>query len=148
MHHYQKNKSHACKKFVNICWQSNIYEQDKFRAQLSWAWKKVLHSVVNEHAYWLWHHLLPHFKPSSSNLFENSNVKQSTNIARIEQSSHTLAVVIRGCDTFREKIKLWIKDFIILNQVVAEKTVMKNVYNVLYRSDRRKNLKIWKKKAK
>ena len=25
---------------ANNCWHFNIYEQDKFRAQLSWAWKK------------------------------------------------------------------------------------------------------------
>ena len=23
------------------CWHFNIYAQDKFRAQLSWAWKKA-----------------------------------------------------------------------------------------------------------
>ena len=33
---------------------------------------------------------------------------------------------IRGCNTFREK-KI-VKDFIILNQVVSEKTLMKNVH--------------------
>ena len=36
------------------------------------------------------------------------------------------AVAIRGCNTFREKTKL--SDFIILNQVVSEKTLMKNVH--------------------
>ena len=25
---------------ANICWHFNIYEQDKFRAQLRWAWEK------------------------------------------------------------------------------------------------------------
>ena len=36
------------------------------------------------------------------------------------------AAAIRGCNTFREdKI---VKDFIILNQVVSEKTLMKNVH--------------------
>ena len=49
------------------------------------------------------------------------------NEARSEQSSHTPAVAIRGCNTFREKTKLS-KDFIILNQVVSEKTLMKNVH--------------------
>ena len=34
------------------------------------------------------------------------------------------AVAIRGCNTFREKTK----DFIILNQAVSEKTLMKNVH--------------------
>ena len=37
------------------------------------------------------------------------------------------AVAIRGCNTFREKDKI-VKDFIILNQVVSEKTLMKNVH--------------------
>ena len=37
------------------------------------------------------------------------------------------AVAIRGSSTFREKTKLS-KDFIILNQVVSEKTLMKNVH--------------------
>ena len=41
------------------------------------------------------------------------------------------AVAIRGCNTFREKTKLLkisiVKDFIILNQVDSEKTLMKNV---------------------
>ena len=27
---------------ANNCWYFNIYEHDKFHAQLSWAWKKVL----------------------------------------------------------------------------------------------------------
>ena len=36
------------------------------------------------------------------------------------------AAAIRGCNTFRvDKI---VKDFIILNQVVSEKTLMKNVH--------------------
>ena len=35
------------------------------------------------------------------------------------------AVAIRGCNTFREKKKN-VNDFIILNQVVSEKTLMKN----------------------
>ena len=48
------------------------------------------------------------------------------NIARSEQSSYTPAVAIRGCNTVREKTKL--KDFIILNQVVYEKTFMKNLH--------------------
>ena len=26
---------------ANNCWHFNIYEQDKFHAQLSWAWKKL-----------------------------------------------------------------------------------------------------------
>ena len=38
-----------------------------------------------------------------------------------------LAVAIRGCNTFREKDKI-VKDFIILNQVVSEKTLMKHVH--------------------
>ena len=25
---------------INNCWHFNIYEQDKFRAKPSWAWKK------------------------------------------------------------------------------------------------------------
>ena len=33
------------------------------------------------------------------------------------------------------------KIFILLNQVAAEKTLTKNVHKMLYRSDRRKNLK-------
>ena len=37
------------------------------------------------------------------------------------------AVAIRGYNTFREKEKI-VKDFIILNQVVSEKTLMKHVY--------------------
>ena len=37
------------------------------------------------------------------------------------------AVAIRGSNTFREKDKI-VKDFIILNQVVSEKTLMKNVH--------------------
>ena len=36
------------------------------------------------------------------------------------------AVAIRGCNTFREKKKI-IKDFIIPNQAVSEKTLVKNV---------------------
>ena len=39
-------------------------------------------------------------------------------------------VAIKGCNTFREKTKLS-KDFIILNQVVSEKTLMENV-NMCY----------------
>ena len=53
--------------------------------------------------------------------------KGNKNVARSEQSSHTPAVAIRGCNTFRDKDKI-VKDFIILNQVVAEKTLMKNVH--------------------
>ena len=29
---------------ANNCWHFNIYEQDKFRAQLSWVWKSVITS--------------------------------------------------------------------------------------------------------
>ena len=36
------------------------------------------------------------------------------------------AVAIRGCNTFREDKT--VKDFIILNQAVSEKTLMKNVH--------------------
>ena len=36
-------------------------------------------------------------------------------------------VAIRGCNTLREKDKI-VKDFIILNQVIAEKTLMINVH--------------------
>ena len=37
------------KSIVKICWHFNIYKQDKFQAQLSWAWKKVLlHWVLTE----------------------------------------------------------------------------------------------------
>ena len=36
-------------------------------------------------------------------------------------------VAIRGCNTFRKKDKI-VKDFTILNQVVSEKTLMKNVH--------------------
>ena len=41
------------------------------------------------------------------------------------------AVAIRGCNTIREKTRKReqiVKDFIILNQVVSEKTLMKNVH--------------------
>ena len=55
------------------------------------------------------------------------SVLANQNIARSERSSHTPAVAIRGCNTFREKDKI-VKDFIILNQVVSEKTLMKNVH--------------------
>ena len=37
------------------------------------------------------------------------------------------AVAIRGCNTFREKTT-FVKDFIFLNQVVSEKTLVKNVH--------------------
>ena len=37
------------------------------------------------------------------------------------------AVAIRGCNTFRKKDKI-VKDFIFLNQVVSEKTLMKHVH--------------------
>ena len=37
-----------------------------------------------------------------------------------------LAVAIRGCNTFREKTNF--NDFIIINQVVSEKTLMENVH--------------------
>ena len=57
------------------------------------------------------------------------------NIARSEQSSHTPAVATRGCNTFREKTKL-LKDFIILNQVAAEKTLIK--MSICVEIDRRK----------
>ena len=48
--------------------------------------------------------------------------KTIQNMARSEQSSHTPAVAIRGCNTFREKTKI-AKDFKILTQVVAEKSL-------------------------
>ena len=41
------------------------------------------------------------------------------------------AVAIRGCNTFRENLRQnyeSVKDFIMLNQVVAEKTLTKNVH--------------------
>ena len=53
------------------------------------------------------------------------------NIARSKQSSHTpSAEAIKGCKCNREKIQNFenIKDFIFLNQVVADKTLMKNVH--------------------
>ena len=31
--------AHKCEN-ANNCWHCNIYEQEKFHAQLSWAWKK------------------------------------------------------------------------------------------------------------
>ena len=65
------------------------------------------------------------------------------NIARSEQSSHTPAVAIRGCNTFRDIVK----DFIILNQVVSEKTLMKNVHMCYIRLTEGK-IENLKKKAK
>ena len=55
--------------------------------------------------------------------------------------------IIRGCNTFREKTKS-VEDFIILTQVVAEKTLTKNVhmcYIIGVTKGRNENLK---KKAK
>ena len=48
------------------------------------------------------------------------------NIARSEQSSRTPGGNLQRFNSFREK-KI-VKDFIILNQVVSEKTLMKNVH--------------------
>ena len=54
----------------------------------------------------------------------------------------TPAVAIRSCYTFREKTKLLkiSKDFIILNQVVSEKTLMKKVHLCYIRVTEGKNL--------
>ena len=54
-----------------------------------------------------------------------SNILQ--NIARSEQSSHTPGGSHHGLKHFQRKDKI-VKDFIILNQVVSEKTLMKNVH--------------------
>ena len=54
----------------------------------------------------------------------------------------TPAVAIRGCNTFR-KDKI-VKDFIILNQVVSEKTLMKNVHMCYIRVTEGKNEKLKK----
>ena len=50
-----------------------------------------------------------------------------TNIARSEQSSHTPGSSHQRLKHFLRKDKV-VKDFIILNQVVSEKTLMKNVH--------------------
>ena len=55
-------------------------------------------------------------------------------------------VAIRGCNTFREKTRI-VKDFIILNLVVAEKSLTVKCLYVFYRSDRRK-IENLKKEAK
>ena len=49
------------------------------------------------------------------------------NIARSEQSSHTPCGSHQRLKHFQRKDKI-VKDFIILNQVVSEKTLMKNVH--------------------
>ena len=49
------------------------------------------------------------------------------NIARSEQSSHTPGGSHQRLQHFQRKDKI-VKDFIILNQVVSEKTWMKNVH--------------------
>ena len=49
------------------------------------------------------------------------------NIARSEQSSHTPGDSHQRLKHFQRKDKI-VKDFIILNQVVSEKTLMKNVH--------------------
>ena len=51
----------------------------------------------------------------------------NTNIARSEQSSHTPGSSHQRLQHFQRKDKI-VKDFIILNQVVSEKTWMKNVH--------------------
>ena len=48
------------------------------------------------------------------------------NIARSEQSSHTPGGSHQRLKHFQRKDKI-VKDFIILNQVVSEKTLVKNV---------------------
>ena len=49
---YHANK---CKN-ANNCWHFNIYEQDKFRAQLSWVWQKFYYlgacSVLMDSSFW------------------------------------------------------------------------------------------------
>ena len=52
------------------------------------------------------------------------------NIARSEQSSHTPGGSHQRSEvvTLSEKRQIIVKDFIILNQVVSEKTLMKNVH--------------------
>ena len=67
------------------------------------------------------------------------------NIAISEQSSHTPGGSHQRLTHFQRKDKI-VKDFIILNQVVAEKTLMKKCPYVLYKSDRRKNRKFEKKR--
>ena len=49
------------------------------------------------------------------------------NIARNEQSSHTPGGSHQRLKRFQRKDRI-VKDFIILNQVVSEKTLMKNVH--------------------
>ena len=60
------------------------------------------------------------------------------NIARSEQSSRIPGGSHQRFLHFQRKDKI-VKDFIILNQVVSEKILMKNDQYVLYKSDRRKN---------
>ena len=33
-------QTQICREYYFSCWHFNIYEQEKFHAQLSWAWKK------------------------------------------------------------------------------------------------------------
>ena len=54
-------------------------------------------------------------------------MKIFSNIARSEQSSHTPGGSHQRLQHFQRKDKI-VKDFIILNQVVSEKTWMKNVH--------------------
>ena len=61
----------------------------------------------------------------ASTVFKKSTFQK--NIARSEQSSHTPGGSHQGLKHFQRKDKI-VKDFIILNQVVSEKTLMKNVH--------------------
>ena len=54
-------------------------------------------------------------------------IRACINIARSEQSSHTPGGSHQRLKHFQRKDKI-IKDLIILNQVVSEKTLMKNVH--------------------
>ena len=77
---------------------------------------------------------------SRATKFALFNTKQEVSKAHIPP-----AVAIRGCNTFREKTKM-VKDFIILNQVVSEKTLMKNVHMCYIRATEGKIEKMKKKR--
>ena len=69
------------------------------------------------------------------------------NIARSEQSSHTPGGSHQRLQHFQRKDKI-VKVFIILNQVVSEKTLMKHVHMCYIRVTEGKIENLKKKKAK
>ena len=77
---------------ANNCWHFNIYEQDKFRAQLSWAWKKLYNlraCLFRQSCKMLKKYILYITIPAKMGVFYNENTLNTI------ATSHAIVMMLR-----------------------------------------------------